>query len=109
MWAGVPVLCSKYAGCAEELLPATQIFDPLSPESFNNALAMAIQNSVYPSDCSTLLPWQEVGAMICRSLDSGVPISRDSLPEAVGKFHSSPRTYFTERDCSIDPKPEATT
>lgn len=109
MWAGVPVLCSKYAGCAEELLPATQIFDPLSPESFNNALAMVVHNTVRPSDCSALLPWQEVGAMICRSLDSGVPISRDSLPEAIGKFHSSPRTYFTERDCSIDPKPEATT
>jgi len=108
MWAGVPVLCSKYAGCAEEVLPASQIFDPLSQESFDNALAMVIERSVRPSDCATLLSWQEVSTMICRSLHAGVPINRDLHPGTRTSFDSSPCTYLTERDLSIDPKPEAT-
>ena len=74
MWAGTPVLCSKYAGCAEELLPESQIFDPLSPESSDKALATLVERSICPPDCATLLNWQQVSAMICRSLESGVPI-----------------------------------
>ena len=99
MWAGIPVLCSKYAGCATELLPESQIFDPLSAESFDQALAMVVAKSVRPSDCSTLLPWQEVGAMICRSLDSGVPINRDAHPEASGEVHLSPCTISQKGIC----------
>jgi glycosyltransferase involved in cell wall biosynthesis len=109
MWAGVPVLCSKYAGCAEELLPASQIFDPLSAESFDNALAVVIKRSVRPSDCSTLLPWQEVATMISRSLDAGEPVSEGLHLDAQRNSHSCPRTNLTELDLSIDPKSEITT
>jgi glycosyltransferase involved in cell wall biosynthesis len=76
MWAGLPILCSKYAGCAPELLPESNIFDPMSPESFDRALARVLDNSISPPDCSTLLTWQEVSALICRSLASNTPMNR---------------------------------
>src|ERR1700722_2350404 len=76
MWAGLPILCSKYAGCASELLPDSNIFDPMSPESFDRALARVLDNSISPVDCSSLLTWQEVSALICRSLASGMPVNR---------------------------------
>jgi glycosyltransferase involved in cell wall biosynthesis len=96
MWAGVPVLCSKYAGCAAELLPVSQIFDPLSPESFDNALDLVVNDSVQLSDCATLLPWQEVGAMLCISLESGVPVSRGLRLES--------RKRLTHPHAPISPK-----
>jgi glycosyltransferase involved in cell wall biosynthesis len=68
MWAGTPVLCSQYAGCAPELLPEGNIFDPLSAESFDAALAKVIDRSVCPPDQSRLKTWQEVSEMIRRSL-----------------------------------------
>ncbi|HVZ84598.1 MAG TPA: glycosyltransferase [Terracidiphilus sp.] len=73
MWAGAPVLCSQYAGCAPELLPAESIFDPMSPESFDAAIERAIAGRVAPPDCARLRTWQEVGAQLCASLEAGRP------------------------------------
>ena len=75
MWAGTPVLCSKYAGCAPELLREEDIFDPMSAESFDAALEKNFEGTVKPPDCSRLKTWQEVGAMISRSLAAGVPVN----------------------------------
>jgi glycosyltransferase involved in cell wall biosynthesis len=74
MWAGAPVLCSKYAGCAPELLSDSNIFDPMSPQSFDAALAKIFDHSVCPPDQSRLKTWQEVGEMISRSLHDGSPV-----------------------------------
>jgi glycosyltransferase involved in cell wall biosynthesis len=73
MWAGTPVLCSKYAGCAKELLPESNIFDPLTTESFDRALSSIFDQSVCPPDRNKLLTWQQVSGLICSSLESGVP------------------------------------
>jgi glycosyltransferase involved in cell wall biosynthesis len=73
MWAGTPVLCSKYAGCATELLPESNIFDPLSPESFDAALAKIFSHSVSLPDRSRLRTWQEMSRRIARSLAAGYP------------------------------------
>ena len=73
MWAGTPVLCSKYAGCASELLPESCIFDPASAESFDAALVLALAGSVSPPDRSRLLTWQQVGELLSTSLASGTP------------------------------------
>jgi glycosyltransferase involved in cell wall biosynthesis len=70
MWAGTPVLCSQYAGCASELVAEENMFDPLSADSFDAALAKVINRSVCPPDKSKLKTWQEISAMICRALDS---------------------------------------
>ena len=74
IWAGRPVLCSKYAGCAPDLLPESNIFDPLSQESFDAALGKVFEGTVTPPDCSRLKTWQEVGEALCRSLDAGFPV-----------------------------------
>ena len=74
MWTGIPVLCSKYAGCAPELLPDSNIFDPLSPESFDHALGMVFDHSVCPAEVAKLFTCQQVSALMCLSLHAGVPV-----------------------------------
>jgi glycosyltransferase involved in cell wall biosynthesis len=74
MWAGTPVLCSKYAGCAHELLPDSSIFDPMLTESFDAALAKIFAGTLGSPDRSKLKTWQEVGEMISRSLDADSPV-----------------------------------
>ena len=75
MWAGTPVLSSKYAGCAPELLPEENIFDPMSAESFDAALAQLFDGTVSKPDCRRLKTWQEVATMISRSLVAGSPLN----------------------------------
>jgi glycosyltransferase involved in cell wall biosynthesis len=72
LWAGLPVLASKYAGCADEVLPAEQIFDPLDPEDFRAKLRHAIEVGLPPADTSPLLPVQEVADRISDSIDQVV-------------------------------------
>lgn len=74
LWAGTPVLCSCYAGCAPEIVNEANVFDPMSPESFDAALMKAMEGRVCPPDLSQLLTWQEVASMMRASLDTGVPV-----------------------------------
>lgn len=74
MWAGLPVLCSEYAGCAPELLPAESIFDPMSETSFDEALERGLRGAVARPLAERLLTWQEVGGLIAESLESGKPV-----------------------------------
>ena len=73
-WAGTPVLCSKYAGCAPEIIPVENIFDPNDPASFDAALEKVRTRTVAPNDLARLLTWQQVSAMIVESIDQGVPV-----------------------------------
>ena len=75
LWAGLPVLCSKYAGCAPEIVAAENVFDPISPESFDAALAKIFEGTVQPADHSKLRTWQEVTDAIAVSLEQGRPVS----------------------------------
>jgi glycosyltransferase involved in cell wall biosynthesis len=52
--SGLPVLCSKYAGCAEELFHPENIFDPEDPEEFAAKLREAIADQLPASDPSRL-------------------------------------------------------
>lgn len=74
LWAGLPVLSSKYAGCAPELLPEENIFDPMSAESFDAALMKVFDGRVSLPDRSRLRTWQEVAATMCASLEAGGPV-----------------------------------
>jgi len=42
VWSGLPVLCSKYAGCAKELFPSECIFDPADSADFAASLRRAV-------------------------------------------------------------------
>lgn len=69
LWSGLPVLSSKYAGCADELLPADQIFDPLDRGDFAAKLRRAIDVGLPPADTSLLMPVQKVADAIGTSVE----------------------------------------
>jgi glycosyltransferase involved in cell wall biosynthesis len=71
--AGLPVLCSKHAGCARELVPEEAQFDPLDHESFDANLTRAICHHLPKPDIIRLKSYRQVGAMIAASLLEGEP------------------------------------
>jgi glycosyltransferase involved in cell wall biosynthesis len=52
--SGVPVLCSRYAGCAQEIIPKENIFDPLDEADFDRILISALEWRMAPADSRTL-------------------------------------------------------
>jgi glycosyltransferase involved in cell wall biosynthesis len=50
IWSGLPVLASKYAGCASELLAPENIFDPLDVTQFTTVLRRALSGEVQRTD-----------------------------------------------------------
>jgi glycosyltransferase involved in cell wall biosynthesis len=51
---GLPVLCSIHAGCAPDIVPRENQFDPDNLAEFEAVLTRAIAGSVAPADCSCL-------------------------------------------------------
>jgi glycosyltransferase involved in cell wall biosynthesis len=74
VWAGLPLLCSRYAGCASEIVPEENVFDPLLPQEFDAVIERALDGAVSASDRSLLLTWQAVSELITRSLATGIPV-----------------------------------
>lgn len=60
MLSGLPVLCSKYAGCAEELFSAESIFDPKDPADFIRKLRSAIVGELPQPDLSCLMTTPQI-------------------------------------------------
>jgi glycosyltransferase involved in cell wall biosynthesis len=52
--SGVPVLCSKYAGCAQEIIPKQNIFDPLDDADFDRTLISALEGQIAPAETRQL-------------------------------------------------------
>jgi glycosyltransferase involved in cell wall biosynthesis len=77
--SGLPVLCSRYAGCAPELLDEENIFDPLSTDSWDEVLARIFDGTLAASDRTRLKTWQEVGLMIRVALLKGRAPSETEL------------------------------
>ncbi len=71
--SGLPVLCSKYAGCAEELFPPESIFDPRNRKQFKRKLHEALAGRIAPADPSRLRTTAELAAMLTQALDSSIP------------------------------------
>ncbi len=61
---GLPVLCSCYAGCAQELFDSESIFDPADHTQFVNGLRKAITGKLPGGDVSRLTTSIEVGDAI---------------------------------------------
>lgn len=64
MWSGIPALVSVYAGCAPEIVPPENRFDPLNPEDFDRALRLAVMGKLSPPDTSRLKTCKQVADMI---------------------------------------------
>jgi len=71
---GVPVLCSKYAGCAAELFPAENIFSPDDPSEFAEKLAAAIAGRLSKADPTRLKTTEYLGRELVTELNR--PIRR---------------------------------
>lgn len=69
MLCGLTVLCSKYAGCARELFPPQNIFDPDSAEEFTRKLREAVQGQLVASDCSRLKTTSQILADLIRAME----------------------------------------
>ncbi|PTX53733.1 glycosyltransferase involved in cell wall biosynthesis [Melghirimyces profundicolus] len=72
MWSGIPVLASKYAGCAPEIVPTKQGFDPLNPSDFDRALRLALTGELNPPDTSSLKTYRQVADMIINDIQREV-------------------------------------
>jgi glycosyltransferase involved in cell wall biosynthesis len=69
LWAGLPVLSSIHAGCAEEILPAGQTFDPEDTDVFARILAAAVDGEIGPATTAPLKRCAEVSAMISTAVE----------------------------------------
>jgi glycosyltransferase involved in cell wall biosynthesis len=76
--AGLPVLCSKYAGCAQELFSAESIFDPNNLDEFREKLRLAISGRLPPPDLSRLRTTPQVASALIAALTK----SASGTPEA---------------------------
>lgn len=68
--SGLPVLASRYAGCATELLEPEAIFDPLNPSEFAEALERAVLGKIPMSPPGRLKTCAQVADRIIRDVDS---------------------------------------
>ena len=80
--AGVPVLCSKYAGCAEELFSPESIFDPLNPHEFRGKLRVAIAGALPAPDLSRLRTTSQVASALITALENSVGRKSSRLAES---------------------------
>ena len=62
LWSGVPVLASRYAGCATELLPPENVFDPEDSVAFASKLKQAVTEGLAAPDTSRMSPIRVVAA-----------------------------------------------
>jgi glycosyltransferase involved in cell wall biosynthesis len=70
---GIPVLCSKYAGCAPELFPPEHIFAPEDLSDFSAKLAAAISGRLSKSDPARLKTTEQLGGQLVQELNSFLP------------------------------------
>lgn len=64
LWSGLPVLCSTYAGCARELLPPENVFDPLDEGDMLRALERTLDGRIAPADLSRLMSCADVANLL---------------------------------------------
>jgi len=81
--SGIPVLCSKYAGCAGELFAPEHRFAPDDANEFSQKLGAAISCGLPKPDRTRLKTTQQVGREILQDL-------RDWLPSARSKERNKP-------------------
>jgi glycosyltransferase involved in cell wall biosynthesis len=69
---GVPVLCSKYAGCAAELFPAENIFSPDNSTEFAEKLAAAMEGRLPKPDPTRLKTTEYLGREMVNDVNRSI-------------------------------------
>jgi glycosyltransferase involved in cell wall biosynthesis len=71
--SGIPVLCSKYAGCAPELFTPENIFSPEDLDEFSEKLRAAISGRLSKADPGRLKTTQQLGCELVQELNRFLP------------------------------------
>lgn len=71
--SGIPVLCSKYAGCASELFAPENIFSPEDFNEFTQKLGAAISGRLSRADRGRLKTIKQVGRELVQELNRSLP------------------------------------
>jgi glycosyltransferase involved in cell wall biosynthesis len=85
MLSGLPVLCSKYAGCAAELFDPECIFDPQNSQEFVAKLRKAVAGQLPRPDLSRLRPTSQLVAELAAALEN-------SAAEASARSAQTPKS-----------------
>jgi glycosyltransferase involved in cell wall biosynthesis len=83
---GIPVLCSKYAGCAPELFAPEHIFSPEDLNEFSEKLRAAISGRLSKADPGRLKTTQQLGYALVQELNRFLPsvfAPKQNEPESV--------------------------
>jgi glycosyltransferase involved in cell wall biosynthesis len=75
--SGIPVLCSKYAGCAPELFTAESIFAPEDLDDFCQKLRDALSGRSSKPDPNRLKPIRQIAAELVQELNRFAPRAAD--------------------------------
>jgi len=71
--SGIPVLCSKYAGCAGELFAPEHLFAPDDLHEFSQKLGVAISAGLSKADPTRLKTTQQLGGELVQQLRRWLP------------------------------------
>jgi glycosyltransferase involved in cell wall biosynthesis len=82
MLSGLAVLCSKYAGCADELFCRDNIFDPKDPVDFALKLQKAITGELPKSNLSCLKTTPQILGALVPALENSIRGMADRLNDA---------------------------
>ena len=80
--SGIPVLCSKYAGCAEELFAPESIFDPENPAEFVAKLRQAVAGMFPAPNIARVRTTPQVAAELIDAIQSAPSADRSELAQA---------------------------
>ncbi|HXW57724.1 MAG TPA: glycosyltransferase family 4 protein [Candidatus Cybelea sp.] len=80
--SGLPVLCSKYAGCAPELFEPENIFSPEDSNEFSQKLGAAISGRLSKADPSRLKTTEQLGCELVQELNRFLPQIRSNKRSA---------------------------
>jgi glycosyltransferase involved in cell wall biosynthesis len=72
IFSGLPVLCSKYAGCACELFPNENLFDPENPEEFKEKLRATLAGRLMKSDPGRLKTIAQIVTALIHALEQSM-------------------------------------
>lgn len=81
--AGLPVLCSKYAGCAVELFEPQSIFDPENQEEFVTKLKDAVAARLPAADVSRLKTTPQIVSELVDAIANSTNAGLKNPPRAV--------------------------
>jgi glycosyltransferase involved in cell wall biosynthesis len=71
--SGIPVLCSKYAGCAPELFAPENVFSPEDLNEFSQKLGAAISGRLSKTDPGRLKTTKQLGYELVQELNRFLP------------------------------------